>query len=205
MYHDAFERIDLEERKQVLEKLNSSFDGIDFDAEHCTILSSEIPFYKGYRFLDIADTLNTQPIHRYILMSASGDSTILDWTNKPIYALNKSAPIKLSKSNIGDYVRFFFKHVRGPEGVFILAENIDDLNWKEDPPSSARKALSQMLKSLTLLSKSLDGIYHLETTILFKDSLFQCQIYVSSDGMISIDQEELLVEEMPILDAVIGQ
>ena len=205
MYHDAFEKIPLEESTKILELVNPALEGVTFDPHYAVILANDIPFYKGYRFLDVSDTQNSPALHRYIVMGPDGSFQVLDWTNAPIYALNEAVPIKLSKTSIGDYVRFFFKYVRGPQGAFLLAENIDDLDWKEDPPTPARKALGQMLMPLTLINKGLDGSYHLEATILFKDSLFKSQIHVASNGMISMDQEELLVEEMPVLDAVMGQ
>lgn len=205
MYQDAFSKLEIEETAFILDQINPELEGVVFDPDETMILAAQVPFYKNYRFLDISDEASVPAIHRYVLYKEKAPPVILNWTNGPIYALNKNAPIKLTKSNIEDYVRFFFKYVRGAGGRFFIAENVDDINWKEEPPLPARKALGKMLKPVTLIKKGLDGTYHLEATLIFKDSLFQSQIQVKSDGSVSLSGEELLVEEMPILDEIFGQ
>jgi len=83
-------------------------------------------------------------------------------------------------------------------------ENVDDLNWRDDPPPSARKAVSELIDPLILEKEDKDAFY-LRGCMMFKDSLFKSLIKVESDGMVSLHEEELLVEDMPVLDDVFGQ
>ena len=129
---------------------------------------------------------------------------VLDWTNEPIYILNQQAPIQLNADNIAEYVHFFFTYVRGKHGRFIVTENVDDINWKEDPPPQARKAITKMLLPVTLKEEK-NGNFYLEVTMMFRDSLFKADVEVQPNGLVSLSNEKLLVEDMPVRDDSFGQ
>ena len=203
MYQDAFTKLELDEIASILDVLNPEFEGTVFDPVETTILAQDIPFYLGYRLLDIADYVSVPPLRRFVLWSADGH-TILNFTNEPIYALNQALPVVLSEDTVADYVRFFFRYVRGRHGRFIITENVDDIDWKEDPPPSARKAIGKMLVPVTLKNTQ-DGNYNLEACMVFKDSLFKSKVKIEPNGFVSLHDEELLVEDMPVLDDTFGQ
>ena len=104
-----------------------------------------------------------------------------------------------------DYARFFFSHVRGEHGRFLIIDTVDDIDWKDEPPPSARKATGKMLEELHVIGKGVDGTWHLLGRMVFRDSLFQAQIHVAPDGQVSMSNEELLVDDMPIMDDTLGQ
>jgi hypothetical protein len=41
--------------------------------------------------------------------------------------------------------------------------------------------------------------------MIFKDSLFRSTVQVAPDGMVSLTDEELVVEDMPVVDDLLGQ
>ena len=203
MFQDAFDKLELEEIAIILDRVNSEIEGVDFDPVNTVIMAVDMPFYPGYRFLDIADHTNSPPTQRFVLLSDERFS-VLNFSNEPIYALNRELPIKLSKDPVLDYMRFFFAYVRGRHGRFLVVEYVDDIAWKDDPPPPARKAIGKMLKPLKLTNK--DGEpFQTETTMVFKDSLFSATITATPEGMVSLTDEELLIEDMPVLDDVFGQ
>jgi len=204
MYQEAFTKLELDEIATILDKLNPEFDGSIFDPVESTVLAQDVPFYPGYRLLDIADYASVPAMRRFVLYSKDV-FLILNFSNEPIYALNQKLPIKLSEDNVADYVRFFFTYVRGRHGRFIITEAVDDINWKEDPPPSARKAIGKMLSPVSAEKTDEDGNYHLNGCMVFKDSLFKSHIKVEPNGFVSLSDEELLVEDMPVLDDTFGQ
>lgn len=208
MFKHAFKKLELEEIALLLEDINPALEAIDFDPVHTDILSINVPFYAGYSFLDITDHL-VPANRRFVLFKPAttgieADVVVLDWTNEPIYLLNARAPIQLDENNVADYVRFFFAYVRGKFGRFIISENVDDILWKEEPPPQARKAISKMLLKIEPLKEE-NGVFFLKATMMFKDSLFQSDIEVKSSGFVTLSNEELLVEDMPIRDDIFGQ
>ena len=204
MYQDAFVKLELEETAKLLEIYNPLFHGSNFDPVETTIMSQAMSFYPGLRYLDIADYSCVPPIQRFAV-DGDGVNVVLDWSNKPIYQLNEDMPIILNEDTAADYVRFFFDHVRGKNGRFLITESVDDIKWRDDPPPAARKTIGEMLMPMIVADAKGDGGYFLSITVMFKDSLFQCDVDVSVDGQIDLHNEKLLVEDMPVLDDAFGQ
>ena len=204
MYQEASTKLELDEIAVILDKLNPEFDGSVFDPVETTILAQELSFYPGYRLLDISDHAAMPPLQRFALYSNS-DFMILNFSNEVIYTLNQKLPINLNEKNVTDYVRFFFTYVRGRHGRFVITENTDDIAWKESPPPAARKAVGTMLMPVTLENIGRESDYQLSATMVFKDSLFKSKIKVDAKGFVSLSDEELLVEDMPVLNDTFGQ
>lgn len=206
MYREAFKKLELEERATILDQVNPRLEGTPFDPLQATVLSHDLDFYPGYQFLEIADHSGKPPMIRFALYKPGTEVVMLDFTNAPIYALNRKLPIKLNDSNVTDYARFFFTYVRGRHGRFIITEGVDDIQWKEEPPPAARKAISKMIEPVQLVEKSKDGKnYKLAARVMFKDSLFKTDIFVSHVGDVALADEELLIEDMPVMDDTFGQ
>lgn len=205
MYQEAFEKLELDETAQILDRVSPLLEGVTFDPVETTILAAEIPFYPGCKLLDVANHTTMPPQRRFVIYSTK-HATVINFHNECIYKFNDDLPIKLDENNVGTYVRFFFTYVRGKHGRFIVVENIDDINWKEDPPPSARQAISRMIKPVSLTKEiGKDGVFHLEARIVFKDSLFKSKVVVQPNGLVTLSDEELLVEDMPVLDDTFGQ
>lgn len=204
MYKEAFTKLELAEVATVLDRLNPEFGGIVFDPLETTVMALDIPFYPGFRLLDIADYSQQPPRRRFAVYSPSRHF-LINFSNEPIYAFNRELPIALDENNAADYARFFFNHVRGRHGRFIIVESVDDINWKNDPPIAARRAISKMIEPVMLEKVDEKGNYHLRACMIFKDSLFRSKVKIKPDGLVSLSDEELLVEDIPVLDDTLGQ
>lgn len=204
MQHEKFIKLEPEQKEKILEKLNPSFSGSIFEPEHTVILSQKISFYPGYDLLDIIDH-SSMPALRRIVIYSKDDNFILDYSSSQIYDLNKIIPLKLDTNTAEDYVRFFFKYARGEHGHFLIVENIDDISWKDDPPPNARKAVGKMISPLSLIARDEHGFYVLSSCMIFKDSLFKTKITLDLNGIVSISDEHLLLEDIPVLDEIFGQ
>lgn len=202
--HEQFIKLDLLECETILEEVNPALKGSQFHPATVTILAQESPFYPGYRFLDIADYETTPHIRKFVLYKP-GHVVVLNWTNEPLYALNAKAPIQLDETTVSDYVRFFFTYIRGRHGRFIITESAEDVMWREEPPPAARKAISKMLEPLHITTRDGQGGFKLSARMMFKDSLFKTTVNVLADGTVNLSDEELLIEDMPVLDDTFGQ
>lgn len=204
MFRDAFVKLDMLEAEALLQELNPLLDGAPLNPQTATILTMALSFYPGYRFLDIADH-NQIPPRRIHALYAPGKLVVLDWTNGPIYAMNQKKLLQLDDSNVAEYVRFFFTFVRGRHGRFLITESVDDIAWKDEPPPTARKAIGNLIEPARLTGTDPDGSYFLTVRMMFKDSLFKANVTVKPDGQVSLSDEELVVEDMPVQDDVLGQ
>lgn len=206
MFQEQLTKLEPDKTEQVLSLINPKLESGLFEPAETTILSIDLPFYPGWEFFDIADYGAAPPRKTYALHEKqTGNIVLLDWSNQPIYELNKHVPIKLDKEIVPLYVRFFFTHVRGKHGRFGIVENVDDIAWKEDPPPAARRAIGKMLFPITFQKQTETGEYHLKACMTFKDSLFKADIFIDPTGQTRLANEELLIEDMPVLDDMFGQ
>ncbi|HRK97545.1 MAG: hypothetical protein KDJ26_06495 [Alphaproteobacteria bacterium] len=205
MFQDAYIKLDRLEVEDILDRTKKSFDGVSFNPENTVIMSRDLPFYSDYRFYDIADHTHMPPSRRFLLMKDQ-DIVVMDFTNTPIYSLNSKVPIQIDRENVKDYVRFFFTFVRGRHGRFIIVETVDDIAWREEPPPAARKSIAKLIKPIAFhASDKGDGSYFMQAQMMFRDSLFQADVLVNSDGLVQLSNESLLIEDMPVLDDTFGQ
>lgn len=204
MLTDACTKLDRLECENILADVNPALEGSAYDPARVTILAQALSFYPGYQLLDIADFEQT-PANRRFVIYKPGDVTVLNWTNEAIYRLNEKAPIVLNDETVADYVRFFFSYVRGRHGRFVICEGVDDVQWREDPPPAARRAVGTLIKPLQQIGRDADGTFLLIMNVIFKDSLFRATVKVRTNGLVNLSDEELLIEDMPVLDDTFGQ
>lgn len=203
MFSDAYITIEHGDAAALIELLNQKLDGSPFEAGKVRLLSHSLPFYNGYSLCEVSDFDNNPARVVSFIYKEGGnidDIYVLNGTNEPIYTLNKVVPVFLNNDNILTYVRFFFRYVRGRFGRFNIVENVDEVNWREEPAPSGRKALSKMIQPLELKPQSGDEKYHVSSSIIFKDSLFESDIIIEENGDVTMNNQEMLVEDIPVLD-----
>lgn len=198
---EDWQKMDVERTARILSEINPSLEPVPFSMESTTIRSQRLPFYRDYLFLELTD-LSAVPAARKYAIYKPGDVNVINWTNETIYSTNEKAPIQLDARSVIDYVKFFFGYVRGRHGRFLVIETIDDIRWQVEPPLQGRKVMQQMLGPITLLEQDADGVYILEAYMVFKDSLFKTRVNVKPDGLVSLSDEELKIEGMPVLQDV---
>lgn len=199
MAHALFKKLNAKEVRETLAQIGDAAEISQFLPDRTVVMAQNLAFYPGYRMLDISDMTEVPERRIFVVAAEKGGHIVLNYSNEPIYGLNESAPIRLDSGVVYDYVRFFFQYVRGPHGRFILAESLDDIKWQEEPPLNARKAISKMLTPLTLIERKPDG-YILESSFVFRDSLIKAKLDVDKDGIIRMFDEEIVIEDMPVMD-----
>ena len=204
MFKEAFIKLDPVQTQQMIEKINPHLD-IVFEPATTTAMIHNLSFYENHFLVELARHDRHPAIVRAAICNDKGDVKVLNWTNEPIFALNKSAPIVLSEESMADFVRFFFTYVRGSHGRFLIIDSVDDIDWREEPAPAGRKALGKMIEPLHIKERKEDGTVVFAVSIVFKDSLFAAEAHLKKDGQLSLHNEELLVEDIPVADDVFGQ
>ncbi|MBX2834324.1 MAG: hypothetical protein KTR28_05060 [Micavibrio sp.] len=204
MNQEIYKKLGSKEAGVIVNRLNPLFDGTQFSEKETIILAQNLSFYPGFRLLEISNQSLTPEIKRFVVTNDERD-LVLNFSNESIYEFNQSLPITLNENNAQDYLRFFFNFVRGRYGRFLIVENVDAIAWKDDPPPAARKAVGELISPVELEKVDEKGTYHLRVCMIFKDSLFRSLVKIQPNGFVSIHDEELLVEDMPVLDDTLGQ
>lgn len=196
---EDWQKLDTDKVQKLLADINPRLAPVAFDAASTTVRFQRLPFYRDYVLYELTEHGAIPPVKKYTLANKSGDAMVIDWTNKPIYDTNEKAPVILNEDTVAAYVRFFFNYVRGRKGRFQLVEGIEDIRWQVEPPAQGRKVMQDMLSPVTITAQDGQGTYHLEGFMIFKDALFKTKIHVMKDGLISMTEEELKVEGLPVI------
>lgn len=205
MFTEEFTKLSPEDIQSVLGHINPSLGDQAYDPDKATVMSADLSFYHGYQFVHVADhSVHPARNHYAVYNDIDGEHYVSDFTNDFIYGLNKNLGLMLDEDNVLDYIRFFFANVVGQHGRFLVVEAIDDIAWRENPPPNAREVISKMIEPLTLLEQKADGSYIVQAYMVFKTGLFKADVSVAADGVITLSHEEMLIEDMPIIDDVIG-
>ncbi|HBM90723.1 MAG TPA: hypothetical protein DD400_02435, partial [Rhodospirillaceae bacterium] len=151
---------------------------------------------------------------RYLLYK-SGELTIMNWTNEPIYEVNEKAPIKLDRKTLIPYAKFFFHYVRGQLGRFIIVEKPEDVPWLEEATDKEKADVEKNLMEVTYKGIGRDNLFTLTATVVFKNALFHTDIKVApyetevfdpeigapeqfTIGQMKLTNEDLILEELNI-------
>jgi hypothetical protein len=204
MFTDAYTKLDSAKTAQLFEILKPHLDA-PFSAEALRIMIHDLPFYPGHFIAEIASHAVHPPVLRHAVCDKKGGVVMLDWTAAPIQRLNREAPLRLNEKTISSYVRFYLMHTRGRHGRFLIIDTVDDIDWREEPAPSGRKAIAKMIEPMRLFSAGDDGSYIFLLTLAFRDSLFQAKARIEKDGALTLFDEELLIEDIPIADDLFGE
>jgi len=208
MFDDAFEKLESDDVQDILGQIKGDLDVMFHDPAEVHILSAALAFYPGYRLLEISNHLQMFGPKCHVVYSPQS-WVVLDYTNGCIFELNRDVPITLSNVSVIEYIKFFFRFVKGKHGYFRVVQSVDDIAWKDDPPPQARKAIGGMIEPIELkaIGKAGEekGVFFCEVHMMFKNALAKADIQVMPDGVVHIKNEEILIEDMPILDDVLGQ
>ncbi|MCD8497551.1 MAG: hypothetical protein LRZ85_05395 [Alphaproteobacteria bacterium] len=98
MFAEQFKKYEADKTSAILNAVNPHLDLGALDTAQTVVLGVKLPFYKDYHFLDISDYSQVPAVRVFIVYNPkTSDVRLLNWSNEPIYALNKDAPIALSE------------------------------------------------------------------------------------------------------------
>lgn len=194
---DDWQKMDQERAARIVAEVNPYLDPVPFSPATTAVRSQKLTFYPGRELVELTDLSTVPPARKYAIWRP-GEVTVIDWTNRAIYEMNERTGLSLDENTVLDYVRFFFAHVRGRHGRFLLTESVDDIRWQAEPPLQGRRIVQEMLSPVQVTGRTEDGTFNLRGFMVFKDSLFSTAIHVRSDGLVSMSGEELKVEAMPV-------
>lgn len=203
MYNRPWEEIDPEEMPRLVAQINQSLKERQFDPNTTIGRRQPLPWYAEYEFLELVDTATSGPTFTRRVIYRPDDFYVLNWTNGPIYTANDKAPIMVNSDLAADYAKYFFNYVKGRHGRFVIVDSADEIMWEESVPAKGKEAVAKIVKPTTIINEEPNGKITLLSFMVFKDSLFRANIHVERDGMVSLSDEALVIEGMPIIEDVV--
>lgn len=211
MYNPDWEDVDFTEAAKYVDRINRElkdkvFDQITSDdiinGQAPTVVRRHtLPFYAEFDLYEFESARDPSSVRRALV--GPEHIYVLNWTNSPIYTVNETAPIHLSEDNAPAYAKFFFNYVKGRHGRFVLVDNASEIAWNGAVPEKGKEAIGKIIQPVTVTEVQ-DGKIIMMAYMVFKDSLFRAQVHVERDGMVSLSEEALVVEGMPIIEDVVS-
>lgn len=192
-----FQELDATATQKILEDIADDIAPVTLPAGKTVIRSTGLEFYDEYKLYSLSDTTLPEPNTRYMLYK-TGDASLMNWTNEPIYSVNERAPIKVDRKTCIPYARFFFHYVRGQLGRFIIVEKPEEIVWLANANDKEKAEVAQHLMPVTYKGIGRDNLITLTATVVFKNALFKTDIKIAPFEMDVFDPESGAPEHFTI-------
>ena len=166
-------------------------------AQSTKVAWRSLPFYERVVLIRVQDASWTPRALKIYYLTLDGNLFRLNGTSPPIHEVNATAPIKLSEENILEYLRFFCFFVRGEEGPFLIAEDMNnpDLPKMDD---KTRSAVEGSIRPATYEGKNEQGFYLCDGVVFYSNALFIANFAVQPGGMIEMLDDEPILPDLPV-------
>tara|TARA_R110002124_G_scaffold149220_1_gene314958 strand:+ start:95310 stop:95930 length:621 start_codon:yes stop_codon:yes gene_type:complete len=206
MFREVYEKLEKKNKQEILDIIADAIKPTVLDGDNSSVIRCPIDFYPEHFLYEVADNNVMPPARRFFVIDRDKETMMpLEYSSESIYALNNQLGIQITKDNIVDYIKFFFNFARGRHGRFLALESVDDIQWQEEPPLAARRAIASMITPIEVLRVDSKGGFECAACFVFKDSLIRADLKISINGKVDLSGEEILVEDMPIMDDSFGQ
>jgi hypothetical protein len=206
IFHKDFKRLPTNDLSIIWPQVQKYFSELPDLNQDLVVFGRDVAFYPDYKILEIASQQTLPATVHYVLYHKEKNHFVrLDWSIDAILSLNQIAPLNLNDDNILDYVEYYYMTTTSAHGMLALINNIDDIIWNEDPPLQVRREIMKMIIPLTITEFTHDGYWMLRASFLHRQSLFQADLKLHSDGTIISYNHELILEDLPVMDIILGQ
>ncbi|NOG86062.1 MAG: hypothetical protein D8M57_19375 [Candidatus Scalindua sp. AMX11] len=167
------------------------------------VRSCDLPFYDKTKLIEVniqyEDVQNggSQTSYFVIVETIIGGQpklTLLNGTSPSIHQLNEELPIRLSKYNVYNYLKFFCTFVHGEEGAFNIIDEIDQIHWLEDAERKKCNKFIQFVLNKDCTEpeekKEDDNVFwSCRTLVKYSHALFLANWRIKASGMIEMQND----------------
>jgi hypothetical protein len=174
------------------------------DGKHATSPMStkvswrSLPYYDQVALVRVQDeSWDPSKLTVYFLTN-QGKLTRLDGTSPPIHMINAEAPIKVTEENVLEYLQFFCFFVRGEDGPFLIAEDMDNPALPQGMDEQTLKVVEGTLRPATYEGKNEQGHFLCDGIVFYSNALFIANFAVEPTGMIQMLDDDPVAADLPV-------
>lgn len=158
-----------------------------------------LPFYDEGQvaLIRVTDASWTPKNLKIFYLTKQGNLFRLNGTSPPIHEVNAQAPVKLSEDNILEYLRFFCFFVRGEEGPFLIAEDMDSPDMPQGMDDKTRSVVEGTIRPATFEGMNEQGFYLCDACVFYANALFIANFAIQPKGMIEMLDDEPIAADLP--------
>lgn len=198
MFTDPYIKCGNDEIQMVLARLSSDpSHAHGFQPAGLMVLKKQLGFYKDAVYYDLTQ-VDIHPVQTAQYVVGPTSVFLCDGSNDHLMNLNAAYPLVLDRTNILEYIRFYFRHVTGPHGLSTIIDTVEDLHLKEEPTPALRRTLHDKIIPLTLNASLSGGGYQARGTLMVEQTLFSTFIDVKTDGTVTVELGRVLADLLPV-------
>jgi len=165
----------------------------------------QLPFYDNVVLVRVQDPM-WSPGHLTIFyLTEQGNLFRLNGTSPPIHEVNAKAPVKITEDNVLDYLKFFCFFVRGEEGPFLIAEDMNNPDMPKNMDPKTRSVIEGTVRPATYEGKNEQGFFLCDAVVFYSNALFIANFAIQPSGMIEMLEDEPIAADLPVkVDAPIS-
>lgn len=198
----AYEKMEGNKARKFIERLNKAWSGSPFEENRTVVHARGLSFAKGWMLAEASDAM-AMPEKKCVALDDGKTCLPMEYGADFITGFASNQNIYLSRETAQDYLRFWFEYARSGAERFLLAENLEDMPWREEPTPQARKSLTKSVMPLTLTSQTERG-FLFKATVLFRDTLLDCTLEVEATGKITFVDKAVIAESLTVIDSLTG-
>ncbi len=174
------------------------YDSLETSPETTKVEWRSLPFYGNNVVMIRMRDANWMPKKLTVyFLSDQGELYPLDGTSPPIHDINAKAPVKVTDENVIDYLHFFCFFVRGEEGPFLIAEDIDQPNMPE-MDDKMKTVIGGSLRPASFEGKNEQGHWLCDAVVFYSNALFIANFAVHPSGMIEMLDDEPIASDLTV-------
>lgn len=155
-----------------------------------------MPFYEQVALIRVRDPNWINPRLNVYYLTEQGNLYRLNGSSPPIHEVNAKAPVRITEENVLEYLRFFCFFVRGEEGPFLVAEDINDPYLPKNADEKTLKVIQNTIHPATYEGKNAQGHFLCDAVVFYSNALFLANFAVQPGGMIEMTDDEPVAADL---------
>lgn len=157
-----------------------------------------LSFYDRATLLELRRIENGVGGDQIWVLDNEGVYTRLDGSSAPIHDADEACPIKLTRENVLDYLRFFCFFVNGEEGPFFIVDSVDHPVFDQERlDAQQRETVQKESRQPEILDLSEDGLFTVSAVVMYGNALFRAVFKIGPRGGIEMVDDEPLAGDLP--------
>ncbi len=181
-----------------LDQINPVDGKYKVNADTTSVAWRQLPFYERVVLVRVKDPGWTPKKLTIYYLTIDGNLYRLNGTSPPIHGVNAMAPIKINEDNVLEYLRFFCYFVRGEEGPFLIAEDMDNPDLPTDMDEQTRSVVEGTIREASFEGKNEQGFFLCDGVVFYSNALFIANFAIQPSGMIEMLDDEPIAADLPV-------
>ena len=158
----------------------------------------DVDFYEGAALYELEVGLPTGGVGALEYLRHQDVVTMINGQASQIYELNTRMPVRLDTvQRAAAFLRFFTAAVQGPNGIFRVIDDVDDLRWTPAAPRERRQEVAQRIEQWRL-EPSTSGGWLAVGPVAYNQGLLRVSFELMTNGRVDLNGQQELAASLPV-------